>query len=71
MALRYETKDGDTLDYIVWKQYGSTDNGIVEQVLVANLGLADKGPILSTGTIIILPEIQQTQTTTAKVKLWD
>lgn len=71
MTLRYETKNGDTVDYIVWKQYGSTDNGVVEQVLAANLGLADKGPVLATGTIIILPEIQPTQTTTAKVKLWD
>lgn len=71
MALTYLSKEGDTLDFIVWKQYGTTENGIVEKVLSANRGLSDKGPIIPTGTLITLPEIKAEQITTAKVKLWD
>lgn len=71
MPIQYETKDGDTVDYIAWKQYGRTDSGIVEQVLAANQGLADVGPILPAGMMIIFPEVKPTQKTTAKVKLWD
>ena len=35
----YTSKDGETLDYIVWKHYGKT-TGILEQVLVQNRHLA-------------------------------
>lgn len=70
MSQEYRTKDGDTVDYIAWKQYGSTDNRIVEKVLAANQGLADAGPILPANMVISLPDIEPEQTT-AKVKLWD
>lgn len=71
MDLTYLSKDGDTLDFVVWKQYGTTDNRIVEKVLSANTGLSEKGPIIPTGTLITLPEITPEQVETAKVKLWD
>lgn len=70
MPQEYRTKDGDTVDFIAWKQYGTTDNRVVEQVLSANQGLADIGPILPPNMVIILPEVKPEQTT-AKVKLWD
>lgn len=70
MSQEYLTKDGDTVDFIAWKQYGRTDNRIVEQVLSANNGLADVGPILPAGMTITLPDIQPEQKT-SKVKLWD
>ena len=71
MVLKYSTKEGDTVDYIVWKQYGSTDNKIVEQVLSFNNGLAEAGPILPAGMTVLFPDIQSKPTETAKVKLWD
>lgn len=70
MSLTYRTKDGDTVDFIAWKQYGTTDNRVVEKVLAANLGLADIGPILPSGMVITLPDVEPEQKT-AKVKLWD
>ncbi|QKN87921.1 baseplate protein [Acinetobacter phage vB_AbaP_Alexa] len=70
MPQEYRTKDGDTVDFIAWKQYGSTDNRVVEKVLAANLGLADIGPILPAGLVITLPDVEPEQKT-AKVKLWD
>ncbi|NKD78163.1 phage tail protein [Haematospirillum sp. H1815] len=39
MGLRYQTRDGDTVDYIAWKHYGGTAPGVVEQLLEANPGL--------------------------------
>lgn len=66
----YITKDGDTADYIAWKYYGNQDAGTVETLLVANKGLADRGPVLPAGLVINLPEIK-TPATTQGVKLWD
>lgn len=66
----YITKNGDTADYISWKYYGNQDAGTVETLLVANKGLADRGPVLPAGLVINLPEIK-TPATTHGVKLWD
>lgn len=69
---KYQTKDGDVLDQIAYQYYGNTNNRIVEQILEANIGLVDYGPILPEGIIITLPEqTQTTVVTNTKVKLWD
>lgn len=70
MATTYTTKDGDTVDYIAWKFYGSTANKVAEAVLEANAGLADQGPVLPAGIRITLPEVAAPATTQG-VKLWD
>lgn len=67
MTTTYTTKDGDTVDYICWKYYGSTNN--VVAVLEANVGLADTGPELPAGMVITLPEV--TTATKQGVKLWE
>ena len=59
----YITKDGETLDYICWKVYGKTE-GIVEQVLGNNSGLAALGASYSSGVKIKLPDIGALSTTT-------
>ena len=70
MAATYITREGDTMDFIAWKHYGATTNRVVEKVLDANRGLADRGPILPAGLSITLPEI--TAPAKAKgVKLWE
>ena len=60
---------GDTVDALCWRYYERTQS-MVEQVLVANPGLADLGVILPTGTPLELPDI-----TAAAVcetyQLWD
>lgn len=70
MAAIYTTKDGETLDYIAWKYYGATDNRVVEQVLEANAGLADHGPILPAALRITLPDIAAPAEQQG-VRLWD
>ncbi len=66
--ITYVTKDGDVLDAICWKYYGST-TGVVEKVLQANRHLAELGAIFSAGVKIILPDLTQEEETES-VKLW-
>ncbi|MBF9235598.1 tail protein X [Microvirga alba] len=70
MATTYTTREGDTVDFIAWKFYGSTENQVVEAVLAENRGLADKGALLPPGLQITLPEIQ-TPAKSQGVRLWD
>ena len=53
--MKYVTQKGDMLDEICWHHYGRT-SGVVEAVLKANHGLADKGMVYDGGLEITLPE---------------
>lgn len=67
---QYMTSQGDTADYIAWKQYGTQDGRVVEQLVAANPGLADIGPVLPAGILITLPVIQPAVSDQV-VRLWD
>lgn len=68
----YLTKEGDTLDFIAYKYYGSTDNQQVEKILNANYKLSEYPAVLSEGILIELPDQTRTPTiSNKKVKLWD
>jgi phage tail protein X len=64
----YVTRAGDVLDNICYQHYGET-SGVVEKVLEANRGLAQRGPVLGTGIRILLPAIESDQTQDV-VRLW-
>ncbi len=66
--ITYFTKDGDVLDAICWKYYGST-SGTVEKVLEANRHLAELGVVFTAGVKIILPDLTPEEETES-VKLW-
>lgn len=68
--VQFKTRDGDTLDYICWKQYDSQQSGAVESVLEANRGLAKLGPTYPAGVVIELPELPN-ETLDPLVRLWD
>lgn len=70
MAQQYRTSEGDTAEYIAWRYYGTQAGLVVEQLLAANLGLADYGPQLPGGLELTLPDIA-TAGQTQGVKLWD
>lgn len=59
----YKTKQGDMLDEICHKHYGSTYGQQVETVLEVNrsLRLAEQGPYLPAGIHIVLPIIEATK----------
>ncbi|BEL69156.1 tail protein X [Serratia marcescens] len=67
--MKIYAQQGDTIDAICWRYYGSTQRQ-VEQVYLANRGLADLGPLLPHGQPVELPDLPaaaQRET----VKLWD
>jgi len=62
---------GETVDALCWRALGRTQ-GVTEQVLARNPGLADLGPLLPAGTEVDLPEpAALTPATRESVKLWD
>lgn len=63
-------QQGDTVDAICWRHYGRTA-GVVEQVLDANPGLADLGPIIPHGTQVLLPDQAVRAEQRQMVNLWD
>lgn len=67
---QYMTSDGDTADSIAWRYYGTQSGRVVEQLLAANPGLADRGPILPAGILVSLPEIEL-ESEAEVVRLWD
>lgn len=70
MALKYRTREGDTADLIAWKHYGRQDGQLVEMLVDANPGLADRGPVLPAGILITLPDFQLPEQVKG-VRLWD
>jgi phage tail protein X len=67
----YLTRQNDILDDVVYRYYGDTDNRIVETVLESNRGLADYGPVLPAGVIIVLPDRVASQEAEKLQTLWD
>ncbi|WP_234928234.1 tail protein X [Aeromonas veronii] len=69
MMQTYRTSDGDTLDYIAWKFYETLEGRVVEQLLDANQGIADLGPVLPAGVLVKMPDIAPQQQEQG-VRLW-
>lgn len=67
---QYITRNGESVDYIAAKYYGSTSNLVVETVLAANPGLADYGPLLPSNIEITLPDLPKPAQSDG-VHLWD
>ncbi|WP_296652911.1 tail protein X [Paraburkholderia sp.] len=72
MSQVYIARDGDTLDYVAWAQYGAVTPEILNAVLAVNPGLSDLGPLLPLGTAVVLPAINVAAETAIKneVSLW-
>lgn len=70
MPAQLRTIQNDTVDALCYRHYGRTA-GVVESVLLANPRLADHGPILPTGLLVTLPDLQTPAPTRAMVNLWD
>lgn len=70
MATTYTTRQGETVDLACWRVYGRTA-GVTETVLAANAGLADKGPVLPMGTVIVMPDLPSPPPERPLISLWD
>ena len=69
-VLSYRSRQGDTVDLIVWRHYGRQDGRLVEKVLDANPGLADLGLLLPLGTEVVLPAIEEETGAVEVARLW-
>jgi len=67
----YTTRQGDRIDYICWKHYGTERGGTVEAVLEANPGIGAYGPTLPAGLAITLPELTKPALAETVINLWD
>ncbi|MDN3238088.1 tail protein X [Pseudomonas sp. WAC2] len=73
MATTVRAQQNDTLDRLCWRHYGAT-GGVTEQVLEANPGLAELGPVLPIGHPVTLPDVSTTAAEAQEaqqVNLWD
>lgn len=64
------SQQGDTLDRLCYRHLGRTA-GITERVLALNIGVAELGAVLPSGTPIKLPDIAPEPVRTPSVQLWD
>ena len=70
MPVPYICRDGDMVDEICHRHYGTTAGGVVEAVLEANNLLELGLPVLRAGQVILLPDIAVEPVRTI-VRLWD
>lgn len=68
MSALYRTVEGDVVDLVVHRVFGTTA-GLTEEMLALNPGLADRGPILEAGLELRLP-VPPAETPAAPVRLW-
>ncbi|WP_028965382.1 tail protein X [Sphingomonas phyllosphaerae] len=72
MAETVTARTGDTLDELVWRTcaLGPAD---LPGVIALNPGIADAGPVLPAGTIVIVPPAPTTPATPTRdlIQLWD
>lgn len=69
----YVTSDGDVLDAVIVAHYGQRADAlgkVLQSVLAANPGLAERGAVLPAGVSISLPELPAVPSTPT-VRLWD
>ncbi len=67
----YTTHDGDVLDHICWRHYG-TEHRTTEAVIEANAGAVIAGAVLPAGLRVVLPVIEiETTPATQIIQLFD
>ncbi|HBA9511447.1 TPA: phage tail protein [Escherichia coli] len=62
-------RQGDTVDALCWQYFGVT-RGITEEVFRINPGLAETGPVLRQGQVVILPDVAPAQEKKL-IQLWE
>lgn len=68
MAQTYLTRDGETLDAIAYRVYGTEQ--AVHAILAANPGAADQPTRLPAGLTLTLPDAASTTSQPATIRLW-
>lgn len=63
------TSEGDTLDAIAWREYGSAESAL-GLLLEANPGVLDPA-LLPAGLEVTLPELPKPTQSVPVIRLWD
>ena len=63
----YITKEGDVLDWIVWRHYGTIS--VLEKVMETNSKITDER--LAAGIEVKLPYIETAKKNKGEIKLWN
>lgn len=66
---QYRPQEGERLDTIVFKAYGSIDAEVMVSVMDANEQLLDR-TILRAGDIVYLPDIEKSAAVSESKALW-
>lgn len=73
-ARKLVARQGDKLDQLLFRDAGLGPNELT-RVLDANPGLADLGPVLPLGTVVVVPAAATAQASATRVRpllqLWD
>lgn len=71
MSSTYVTAQGDMVDSMAWRFYGSVE-GPTEAIFAANPGLSSQPPMLPENLTIVLPSLPSvTAAPKQTVNLWD
>jgi len=67
--IKVEAMHGETLDQLVWRTT-SRASPVVEQVMQANPNLADAGPFLRAGQVVLIPANANRTAPAPMIQLW-
>lgn len=68
---RARTIAGDTVNLLLYREQGRSDDAAEEALWRLNPTLAEYGPALPAGVWVILPELDQRPSAGAPVSAWD
>lgn len=68
---RVRTIAGDSVPVLLYRELGRCDDAAEEALWRLNDGLAEFGPVLPSGVLVVLPELEEQATTAAPVSPWD
>ncbi len=66
---QYRPQEGERLDTIIFKAYGSLDADIVERVMDENKHLLER-TVLVAGDVVYLPTFEQSSSVSTTKALW-
>lgn len=68
---RVQAIAGDTVNLLLYRELGRSDDAAEEALWLANPGLAEHGPALPGGLWVFLPELAAKATAEKPISAWD
>lgn len=62
---------GDTVNILLYRTIGRSDDEAEEALWALNPGLADFGPSLPAGVQVVMPEITEKPSASKAISVWD